>query len=266
MQASHASRRYAMVAWTKVSFGDLFTLANGVLGFIAITYILDEKFLAATSLIFLSMLMDGLDGYMARRFGSKHSMGQVLDSISDSISFAFAPALLVYAEFHDDASGSIENGIVLLCAVTILATGLFRLARFSAGGYQLPHFVGMPAPAAALVIVLICLLFGTTGGVEPVKFYYTIEELPWLVLGFSFLVSYLMASQIPYPKMHGRMALATGFALLLAVIPSMTGLVLVANQPLYTATSRTATGVALALTLVYVFGGPIYERFQRGNG
>jgi phosphatidylserine synthase len=114
--------------------------------------------------------------------------------------------------------------------------------------------------------VLICLLFGTTSGAEPDKFYYTIREQPWLVLGFSFLVSYLMASEIPYPKMQGRMALATGFALLLAVLPSMTGLVLVDNQPLYTATSRTATGVALALTLVYVFGGPLYEKLQRGKG
>jgi CDP-diacylglycerol--serine O-phosphatidyltransferase len=255
-----------MAAWNRVSFGDLFTLANGALGFIAITYILDKKFLAATSLIFLSMLMDGLDGYIARRFGSKHSMGQVLDSISDSISFAFAPALLIYAEFHDNVDDGIGSGIVLLCAVAILTTGLFRLARFSAGGFQLPHFVGMPAPAAALVIVLICLLFGATSASEAGKFYYTIKELPWLVIGLSFIVSYLMASEIPYPKVQGRMALATGFALLLALLPSMTGLVLVANQSLYTATSRTATGVALALTLVYVFGGPFYEKIKRGKG
>src|SRR4030042_78165 len=126
-----------MAPWTKVSPADLFTIANGVLGFVAITYILDSKFLAATGLLLLSMVMDGLDGYIARKFGSKHSRGQVLDSISDSISFVFAPALLIYAEFHNRIGGRIENGIVLLCAVAILATGLFRLARFSAGGYQL---------------------------------------------------------------------------------------------------------------------------------
>jgi CDP-diacylglycerol--serine O-phosphatidyltransferase len=254
-----------MAAWNRVSFGDLFTLANGVLGFIAITYILDQKFLAATSLLFLSMIMDGLDGIIARRFGSKHSMGQVLDSISDSISFAFAPALLVYAEFHTDLGSGLENGAVLACAVAILATGLFRLARFSAGGYQLPHFVGMPAPAAALLIVLLCLLFGAAEGLDHSRYYFAFEELPWLVLGFSFLASYLMASEIPYPKVHGKMAAATGFALLLAVLPSAAGLLLVADQSLYTSFSRTATGIALALTLVYVFGGPIYERIERSK-
>jgi len=254
-----------MAAWNRVSIGDLFTLANGVLGFVAITYILDRKFLAATSLLFLSMFMDGLDGYLARKFGSKHSRGQVLDSISDSISFAFAPALLVYAEFHSASGHSLENAVILACSVAILASGLFRLARFSAGGFQLTYFVGMPAPAAALLIVLICLLFGTAEGAEPQEYYFTIEETSWLVLSSGFAASLLMASEIPYPKVHGKMAAATGFALLLAVLPYAAGLVLVDDQPLYTAFSRTATGIALALTLVYVLGGPLYERHERGK-
>jgi CDP-diacylglycerol--serine O-phosphatidyltransferase len=244
-----------------VSPADLFTLANGVLGFIAITYILDSKFLAATGLLLLSMVMDGLDGYIARRFGSKHSRGQVLDSISDSISFAFAPALLVYAEFHTADSSSTENAVALVCAVAILATGLFRLARFSAGGYQLSYFVGMPAPAAALVILLICLLFGGAGA-EDTSYYFTVERVSPLVLGFGFLMSILMASEISYPKAHGKIALATGLGLLLAILPFAAGLALVNNQALYTAFSRTATSSALALALVYVFGGPVYEKLK----
>ncbi len=255
-----------MAAWNRVSIGDLFTLANGVLGFIAITYILDRKFLAATSLLFLSMIMDGLDGYLARRYGSKHSRGQVLDSISDSISFAFAPALLVYAEFHGADADAVQNAVTLACAVAILASGLFRLARFSAGGFQLNYFTGMPAPAAALLIVLLCLLFGTEGGAEPDKYYFTIQGIPALVLFAGFAASALMASEVPYPKVHGRMAAATGFALLLALTPYIAGVLLVDDQPLYTAFSRTATGFALALTLVYVFGGPVYERYTRGKG
>jgi len=251
-----------MAAWTKVSFGDLFTLANGALGFVAITYILDEKFIAATSLLFLSMIMDGLDGYIARRYGSKHSRGQVLDSISDSISFAFAPALLIYAMFREPGGVTSTNAVVLSCAVAILATGLFRLARFTAGGYQLPYFVGMPAPAAALLLLLLCLLFGATEGVEAERYYFALSREAWLVLSFALVASFLMASEIPYPKMKGKMAAATAFALLLAFTPSLAGLLVVSDQSLYTAFSRTATGVALALTLVYVFGGPIYEKLK----
>ncbi len=254
-----------MAAWDRVSLGDMFTLANGALGFVAITFIQDRKFLVATGLLLLSMVMDGLDGYIARRYGSKHSRGQILDSISDSISFAFAPGLLVYTEFHESGASVGSDIIVLACAVAILSTGLFRLARFTAGGYQLPHFVGMPAPAAALVILLIALLFGAQEGGEASKFYFTIEETEWLVLATGFLVSVLMASEIPYPKPHGRMAAATAFAILLAVLPFIVGSMLVADQSLYTAFSRTTTGVALALALVYVFGGPVYERVKKGG-
>ena len=255
-----------MTAWSRVSLGDLFTLANGVLGFIAITYILDEKFISATGLILLSMMMDGLDGYMARRFGSKHSRGQVLDSISDSISFAFAPALLIYAEFHQSPGSTLEGSISLACAVAILATGLFRLARFSAGGFQLSYFVGMPAPAAALLIVLVALLFGTTEGAENPQYNFVISESAWLVLSIGFVASYLMASEISYPKIHGWMATASGMAILLAILPYAAGTLLVGDQELYRAFSRTATGIALACTLVYVFGGPIYEKVKGSNG
>lgn len=249
----------------KISWGDLFTLANGVLGFVAITFILDRTFLAAASLLFLSMMMDGLDGYMARRFGSKHSRGQVLDSISDAISFAFAPALLLYAEFHAPGGSLLQNAAALFCAIAVLATGLFRLARFSAGGYQLGHFMGMPAPAGALVVVLMCLMFGSSQGTEEARFYYTLGYVPWLVLASGFLVSFLMASEIPYPKIRGPMAAVGGLALILAVIPAIAGLALVADQTLYNAFSRTATSIALALTLIYVFGGPLYESYERGE-
>jgi CDP-diacylglycerol--serine O-phosphatidyltransferase len=253
-----------MAAWSRISWGDLFTLANGVLGFIAITYILDRKFISATGLLFLSMIMDGLDGSIARKYGSKHSMGQVLDSISDSISFAFAPALLIYAEFHDSGSNQLESAIVLACSVAVIATGLFRLARFSAGGYQLSYFVGMPAPVAALFIVLTALLFGSSIGAEDPKYYFTLHQSVWVILAIGFLAGFLMASEIPYPKIHGWMAGVSVLAVLMAVLPYLAGLALVGDQPLYRAFSRTATAIALAFTVVYVLGGPMYERVK-GN-
>ncbi len=255
-----------MAAWNRVSAADLFTLANGALGFVAITQILDHRFITATALLLLSMMMDGLDGFIARKFGSKHSKGQVLDSISDSISFVFAPALLVYAQLHSPDNSTLMNSVVLAASIAFLATGLFRLARFSVGGFQLSYFVGMPAPAGALVIILLCLLFGASSGLESTGYYFTFAELPYLILATTFAVSFLMASEISYPKMHDKMALAGGTGLLLAFLPYTAGLVLVSDQRLYTAFSRTATSIALALTLVYVLGGPVYERRERAKG
>jgi CDP-diacylglycerol--serine O-phosphatidyltransferase len=258
-----------MPVLSKISWADLFTLANGALGFVAITYIFSGNFIAATSLLLLSMIMDGLDGYMARRFGSKHSMGQVLDSISDSISFAFAPAILVYAELRDELNAAPSysgwNLVLLACAVAILSCGLFRLARFSVSGYQLDHFVGLPAPAAALVLLLVCLLFGAPSGSESSTYYFAVAEVPWLIVATGFALSFLMASEIPYPKMRGWLAKASGIGILLAILPTAAGLVLVGDQSLYTASSRTATSIALVLALAYMLGGPLYER-RKGDG
>jgi len=256
-----------MTALDRVSLGDLFTLANGALGFVAIVYIFDRNYLSATSLLLLSMVMDGLDGLVARKYGSKHTRGQVLDSISDSISFAFAPAILIYAEFENPVATPLQNTqemLVLACAVAVLVSGLFRLARFSAGGFQLPHFTGLPAPGAALFIILMCLLFGSTDGAEPSEFYFSLGESQSLVLPCAMMASFLMVSTIPYPKMRGAMAGASAVGIGLALLPTLAGLVMVADQQLYTAFSRTATGIALALTIAYLVGGPLYERRKRG--
>jgi phosphatidylserine synthase len=195
-------------------------------------------------------------------------MGQVLDSISDSISFAFAPAFLLYGELHDMASSSptysVWNMVVLAGAVCFLSCGLFRLARFSVGGYQLKYFMGMPAPGAAMVLLLLCLLFGAESGAEPADMYFVVWHLPGPVLVLGFVLSFLMASEIPYPKVKGWMA-RYGVAAMAAAAPAVVaGLVIVADQPLYTASSRTAATIALALMLVYSLGGPIHERLKRG--
>jgi CDP-diacylglycerol--serine O-phosphatidyltransferase len=254
-----------MSALNRISFGDLFTLANGALGFIAIAFIFDGSYLSATSLLLLSMIMDGLDGFIARKYGSKHSSGQVLDSISDSISFAFAPALLVYAEFHDPTISPLhteEDILVMACAISVMIAGLFRLARFSAGGHSLPHFNGVPAPAAALFILLLCLLFGAEDGSEPSRFYFSFGENDALVLTLSLVVAFLMASTIPYPKVRGWIAVASSIGIAIAFLPTIAAVAIVGDQQLYTAFSRTATSVALALTIVYLAGGPLYERWK----
>jgi CDP-diacylglycerol--serine O-phosphatidyltransferase len=257
-----------MTALDRVSLGDLFTLANGALGFVAIVYIFDRSYLSATSLLLLSMVMDGLDGIIARKYGSKHTRGQVLDSISDSISFAFAPALMVYAQFEDPSTAPLQDAqdfLVLACAVAFLVSGLFRLARFSAGGFELPHFTGLPAPAAALLILLLCLLFGSSSGTEREDFYFSFGETMALVLPAALVVSLLMASTVPYPKVRGGLAAASAVGIGLALLPTVAGIAIVGDQQLYTAFSRTATGIALALTIAYLVGGPLYER-RKGRG
>ena len=73
---------------TLISYADLATFTSAALGFLAITYIIDgvvSSYIVALMLLPISAIIDGMDGALARKFGTKHDYGKYLDSISDSI-------------------------------------------------------------------------------------------------------------------------------------------------------------------------------------
>src|SRR3990172_670437 len=84
----------------KYPVADVFTGLNGLCGFLALTYIIDGRPVMASILLSIAMVLDGLDGAIARRFGSPHHLGHYFDSFSDLISFALAPAALIYFSYY----------------------------------------------------------------------------------------------------------------------------------------------------------------------
>ena len=86
---------------TILSYADLATLTSAVLGFLAIIYIIDgipSSFVVAMMILPICAIIDGMDGALARKFGTKHEFGKYLDSISDSICFGIAPSILIYSK------------------------------------------------------------------------------------------------------------------------------------------------------------------------
>ena len=85
---------------TLISYADMATLLSASLGFLAITYMIDgneKSYIAAMLILPFCAIIDGMDGALARKFGTKHHYGKYLDSISDSICFGIAPSILVYS-------------------------------------------------------------------------------------------------------------------------------------------------------------------------
>ncbi|MEM3444466.1 MAG: CDP-alcohol phosphatidyltransferase family protein [Thermoplasmata archaeon] len=179
----------------KISAADLATLGNGMSGFFGILYTLDRNFLAASLFILCGGMLDGLDGYLARKFPPKHGAGRFLDSISDTISFCFAPAFLLYQQFYSLERGSafvdFQNFLAVLAPCLIAFLGLMRLVKFSLSGYKAPVFYGLPTPATAMLAVSLSLLFGPVGVFRE---NYLAVLLP--MCGFAFL----MITDIEYPK------------------------------------------------------------------
>jgi CDP-diacylglycerol--serine O-phosphatidyltransferase len=130
----------------------LFTTGNLFLGFWAIVKTLDGDFGGAAPLILGAVVLDTLDGRIARLTGTQSAFGAELDSLADTVSFGLAPALLAYgwALHQVPRAGWPAAFLFLVC-------GVLRLARFNVQKHVVDSrfFVGLPIPAGAAQLATI---------------------------------------------------------------------------------------------------------------
>jgi CDP-diacylglycerol--serine O-phosphatidyltransferase len=131
---------------------NLLTTGGLFAGFYAIVASIDGNFPAAAWAIFTAMVLDGLDGRVARLTSTASEFGKEYDSLADMVSFGLAPAIVVYqwgverlAEY-----GAVWGRLGWLAAFLYVASAAFRLARFNTNvGQDRRFFQGLASPAAA---------------------------------------------------------------------------------------------------------------------
>ncbi|HEV7815821.1 MAG TPA: CDP-diacylglycerol--serine O-phosphatidyltransferase, partial [Janthinobacterium sp.] len=126
-----------------------FTTAALFCGFYAIVMAMNQKFEHASWAIFIAMILDGLDGRVARLTNTQSEFGAQYDSLSDMVSFGAAPALVIY-EWSLRGLGKLG----WLAAFVYCAGGALRLARFNTNIEVVDKrfFQGLPSPAAAGIV------------------------------------------------------------------------------------------------------------------
>jgi CDP-diacylglycerol---serine O-phosphatidyltransferase len=196
----------------------LFTAGNIFLGFIAIVRAVEGTLLAATGqlgpnphfevaakAIGAAVVLDGLDGRIARMTNTVSDFGREMDSLADVITFGIAPAVLAYtwgvqfvhlpSQLLDERAGYFLSFLFLLC-------GAARLARFNITTNPVPknpgrkdrkYFVGLPIPAGAAMIASIVYF---ANGSEPLQWW--VQSALWLAL--LGLLSFLMVCTWRYPS------------------------------------------------------------------
>jgi CDP-diacylglycerol--serine O-phosphatidyltransferase len=126
-------------------------------GFYAVVAAMQGKFEAAAVAVFIAMILDGLDGRVARMTNTQTEFGAQYDSLSDLISFGVAPGLVMYqwALVNLQSLGVAWGKAGWLAAFVYVACAALRLARFNTqiGKVDKRFFVGLPSPAAAAVMV-----------------------------------------------------------------------------------------------------------------
>lgn len=128
---------------------NLFTTAALFCGFVAIVQGMNQRFEIAAIAIFMAMILDGMDGRIARLTHTQSAFGEQYDSLSDMVSFGVAPALVMY-ECQLKSLGKLG----WLAAFVYCAGAALRLARFNANIAVIDKrfFQGLPSPAAAALI------------------------------------------------------------------------------------------------------------------
>lgn len=128
---------------------NLFTTGALFSGFYAITSAIDGRYETAAIAIFVAMILDGLDGRVARLTNTQSEFGVEYDSLSDMIAFGAAPALVMYLWAF-----SSFGKLGLFAAFVHTAGGALRLARFNTQVTTADKrfFQGLPSPAAAAIL------------------------------------------------------------------------------------------------------------------
>lgn len=128
---------------------NLFTLAALFGGFYAVVMAMNQRFDMAAAGIFVAMVLDSLDGRVARMTNTQSAFGEQMDSLSDMVSFGAAPALVAY-EWALKGLGRWG----WLAAFVYISCAALRLARFNVNTQVVDKrfFQGLPSPAAAALV------------------------------------------------------------------------------------------------------------------
>jgi CDP-diacylglycerol--serine O-phosphatidyltransferase len=173
---------------------NLFTTGALFAGFYAIIAAMKGNFEIASMVIFLAMILDGLDGRVARMTNTQSAFGAEYDSLSDMVSFGVAPGLVMYQwslVYLADVS-NVWGKLGWLAAFIYTTCTALRLARFNTqiGIADKRYFQGLASPAAAAVVmgaVWVCETYSITG-----------EEVKFLALILTTLAGGLMVTKFSY--------------------------------------------------------------------
>ncbi|HER62761.1 MAG TPA: CDP-diacylglycerol--serine O-phosphatidyltransferase [Desulfobacteraceae bacterium] len=212
----------------------LLTCCSLFSGFYSIVASINGHFFAAAVAILVAAVFDCLDGRVARMTASTSTFGMELDSLCDLVSFGVAPALLAYLWALTP-----YGRYGWLAAFLYVATTALRLARFnSQASSSGPDFVGLPCPAAAMLIattVMFSRFLGTTDTVKHVS-----------ILLLVYVLSYLMVSNHRYLSFkHVDIKKGKRFQI---VVFMLLFLILLATEPPIT---------LFIVALAYVLSGPV---------
>ena len=219
---------------------NLFTTAALFAGFYAIVQAMNGRFEHSAVAIFIAMVLDGLDGRVARLTRTQSAFGAEYDSLSDMVSFGVAPALVVY-EWAFKAMGRWG----WIAAFVYCAGAALRLARFNTMLEVIDkrYFQGLPSPAAAALVagLVWVMIDNNISG----------QEVRWFAFAITLFAGITMVSSFRFYSFKDiNLRRSVPFFVVIAVVLAF---VFISSYP---------PGVLFALFLVYAASGYVLTAWQ----
>jgi CDP-diacylglycerol--serine O-phosphatidyltransferase len=174
---------------------NLFTLAALFGGFYSVVMAMNARFDLAALGVFAAMILDSLDGRVARMTNTQSAFGEQMDSLSDMVSFGAAPALIAY---EWSLKGLGRWGWI--AAFVYCACAALRLARFNVntGVVDKRWFQGLPSPAAAALVAGFIWLVDEWGKRGGEVLYLSWTQITWVTFAFTLYAGLTMVTNAPF--------------------------------------------------------------------
>lgn len=210
--------------WKEIRPADVATLVNAFMGLAAIMAAFDGHTALAWHILFAAILVDGLDGAIARMGGGGGSLGQIIDTLADVVTFVVAPTILLMLALEP---------MWWAPALLFAAYGLLRLARFQT--LEASHFYGLSTPGGTILV-------GTAALLAPEA---------WMIGASILVAAVLMLVRIPVPKLRGLIGIVGVLIILTNLVAYATS-----HPEVVPATLIAQVG----FMLIYLIAGPSYVR------
>jgi len=194
-----------MARHSVLSAADVFTIINASLGFLSVVFTMEGMIPHAAAMVMFAVVADGLDGVVARRFGTTWRAGDYLDIMADTISFGVAPSIMVVSVYG-------YPGIPF--SILWLSMTLARLARFCQRKDERTWFIGFPSASAALML---------SSTVVAMRVMEVMSFEMYIVLGLMAFLSFMLISEVRYQKLRGSVLYGSGLAVLLSGVVVLLG-------------------------------------------
>jgi CDP-diacylglycerol--serine O-phosphatidyltransferase len=190
---------------------NILTLLNLFSGTIAVFFAVRNQLVIAALFVFVGIIFDFFDGFAARILKVQGELGKQLDSLADVVTSGVVPGIVMFQLIlasvsnknwsiggHSMMELSLTDylSVVYLTAIIgllITLAAAYRLAKFNIDDRQSTAFIGLPTPAASLVVLSLPLILAYTSNEIAVQ----IIQNTWFLIGLTILLCYMMNAEIP---------------------------------------------------------------------